>query len=429
MQTINYKRNHLAFVLGLFDTGLGAVRSLGRVGIPVIGLDSNPDMPGFKSRFCKAKVCPDPVHQSDELLRFLLDEGSRLDRPGILFPASDAFVLFLSRYREKLQANFRFALPSKEVLEAIVNKRKQYAMAEQVGTLYPQTFYPESLEDVEKNKDKVEYPAFIKPYYSHLWREKFDNKGFRVNNSQELTERFAEILPTGLQVMVQSIILGPNTNHFKVSAYIGANNEPLAVFTLRKIRQYPTDFGVGTLVESLRYEELKELGLAFFRGIHYRGIGSIEFKKDERDGCLKMIELNPRLWQQNYQATLCGMNFPLIQYLDLTGQMPEPQTEFAEGIKWFDAMSDFQAFWDYFRRGQLTPWDWVRTWIDAKSFATFAWDDLGPFLQANEYGLKYLRLPLYLLRHAKSTSQPAKNPKAIEFFRRVLGWTKFAGKG
>ncbi len=398
---MNYRHDYLAFVLGLFDTGLGAVRSLGRVGIPVIGLESDPRMPGFKSRFCKAKVCPDPVHESDKLLRFLLNEGTRLDYPGVLFPTSDASVLFLSRYRAELRESFRFALPSEDVLEAIVNKRKQYEMAEKVGTPYPRTFYPEDLDDIDRIKSEIEYPAFIKPYYSHLWRETFDNKGFKVNNPQELRERFSEILPTGLQVMVQSIILGPNTNHFKVSAYMAANNEPLAVFTLRKIRQYPVDFGVGTMVESLCYDELRELGLTFFRGIQYRGIGSIEFKRDERDGRLKMIELNPRLWQQNHHATRCGMNFPLIQYLDLTGQNPEPHTEFTEGIKWFDEMADFRAFWDYFRRGQLMPWTWVRSWIDAKSFATFAWDDLAPFLRNNRCGLTYLRMPLYLLRHRK----------------------------
>lgn len=391
--------DHQAFVLGLFDTGLGAVRSLGRVGIPVIGIESDHNMPGFKSRFCEAKICPDPVHQSDDLLRFMMNEGNKLDRPGILFPSTDAFVLFISRYRDELQKKFLFALSSKEVLESIVNKRRQYEMAERVGTPYPQTFYPENLNEVDKIKEDVDYPAFIKPYYSHLWKEKFNNKGFKVDNPQELQERFAEIFPTDLQAMVQSIMLGPNTNHFKVSAYMGTDNEPLAVFTLRKIRQYRTDFGVGTLVESLRYEELKELGLKFFRGIQYRGIGSIEFKKDERDGCLKMIELNPRLWQQNCHATRCGMNFPLIQYLDLTGQNPKPKTEFIEGIKWFDAIADFQAFWDYFRKGELMPWAWARSWMDAKSFATFAWDDLGPFLKANEYGMKYLRMPLYLLKN------------------------------
>lgn len=118
------------FVLSLFDTGLGAIRSLGRLGIPVIGLDSDSNAPGFKSKFCIAKLCPDPVHQPDELIRFLLNEGRRLEQPGILFPATDAFALFLSRYRDDLSKYFRFALPSANVLEAIVNKRLQYELAE-----------------------------------------------------------------------------------------------------------------------------------------------------------------------------------------------------------------------------------------------------------------------------------------------------------
>ena len=395
--------NNTAFILSLFDTGLGAVRSLGRLGIPVNGLDSDPSMPGFKSRFCIAKLCPDPVHQPDKLVQFLLNEGRRLQNPGIIFPATDAFVLFLSRYRDDLSKYFRFALPSSNVLEAIVNKRRQYELAEQVGTPYPPTFYPETMDDVQRIKNEVEYPAFIKPYYGHLWREKFggNHKGFKVFTPQELLTRFEEIFPTGLQAMVQSLILGPNTNHYKVNVYMNTVGEPLAVFTLRKIRQYPTEFGVGTLVESVHYPELVDLGLKFFEGIGYRGIGSIEFKKDERDGKLKMIELNPRLWWQNIQATVCGINFPLIQYLDLTGQLPVLQTTFPEGVKWWDAQADFQAFWDYFRRGELSVFEWIRSWIGAKAFNTFAWDDLGPFFKNNEYGLKYILAPLYMLRHQK----------------------------
>lgn len=393
--------NNTAFVLGLFDTGLGAIRSLGRLGIPVIGLDFDPNTPGFKSRYCVAKWCPDPVRQPDRLVEFLLDEGRRLKNPGIIFPATDAFVLFLSRYRDDLSKYFRFALPSANVLEAIVNKRLQYELAEKVGTPYPSTFYPETMDDVQRIKNELEYPAFIKPYYGHLWRERFggNHKGFKVHAPQELAARYEEIFPTGLQAMVQSLILGPNTNHYKVNVYMSTAGEPLAIFTLRKIHQYPTEFGVGVLVESIRYPELVDLGLKFFRGIGYRGIGSIEFKKDERDGRLKMIELNPRLWQQNIQATVCGINFPLIQYLDLTVQTPPPQTEFVEGVRWLDAVADFQAFWDYFRRGELSPWAWVRSWIGAKAFSTFAWDDLGPFFKANQFGLKYIRAPLYALRN------------------------------
>lgn len=393
-------RNHKAFVLSLFDTGLGAIRSLGREGLSVVGLDPDPRMPGFRSRYCCAKQCPDPVHEARELLGFLVEEGRRLEQPGILFPASDAFALFVSRYRDELGAWFRFALPSCDVMEAIVNKRRQYELAERVGIPYARTFYPETMDDVHRIKNDLDYPAFIKPYYGHLWREKFGgtHKGFKVHAPRELVDRFEVILPTGLQAMVQTIILGPNTNHFKVNVYMSEAEEPLAVLSLRKIRQYPTEFGVGTVVESVRHPELVGLGLRFFRGIGYRGIGSIEFKKDERDGRLKMIELNPRLWQQNGHATACGINFPLIQYLDLSGQTPPPQTDFSVGVKWLDSVADFQAFWDYFRRGELSPGAWLRSWAGVRSFATFAWDDPGPFLRSTNWGLKYLRLPLYIIK-------------------------------
>ncbi len=391
----------VAFVLNLYATGLAAARSLGRVGIPVIGLDFNPAMPGFKSRYCAAKLCPDPGRQPAELARFLLSERQQLDQPGVLIPAGDAFVLFLARHREQLRPHFHFILPADEVLEAMINKRKQYELAGRVGMPYAPTFYPETAEDVWRIKDRLDYPAFIKPYFGHLWRERFQgaaDKGFKVHNADELLRRFDEIFPTGLQAMVQSIILGPNTNHYKVCAYLSQSGEVLALFTLRKIRQYPTEFGVGTLVESVEYPELAELGLRFFRDIGYRGIGSIEFKRDDRDGQLKLIELNPRLWLQNSQAADCGINFPLIEYLDLIGQPPPPQTKFKIGVKWWSARADFRAFRVYHKHGKLSLWDWARSCLGAKSFATFAWDDLGPFLHTYEYGLGILKLPRLLKR-------------------------------
>lgn len=395
-----FTKNHDSVVLGLFDTGLGIIRSLGREGIPVVGFDFAPEMSGFKSRYCRAKLCPNPVHQPEELLRFLIGEGKKLSQPGICFPASDTFVIFLSRFRNALQPYFHFILPPEDVVEAIVNKKKQYELAEKAEIPYPKTFYPFNLDDIHKIKKNIDYPVFIKPVYSYKWQEKFPGiKGFKVNNAKELERRCNEVHSTGIEVMVQEIIPGPNTNHSKVNVYINNKGKVLALFTLRKIRQYPVEFGVGSCVESIYNDELRELGLKFFQGINYCGIGSIEFKKDERDGKFKLIELNPRYWQQNSLSTVCGMNFPLIQYLDLTGQNPKPQTQFSEGVKWLDAIADFQSFWDYYRRGKLSLWRWLRSFKSIKSFATFALDDFGPFLKKIEYGLKIFKLPFYLLRH------------------------------
>lgn len=408
MENSNLQREHTAFVLGLFDTGVGVIRSLGRAGIPVIGLDSNPVMPGFASRYCQAKLSPDPVHEPGALLEFLLKEGERLDEPGIFFPSADAYVLFLAKYREELCKSFIFTLPPEPVLDALVNKRYQYELAEQVGIPIAKTFYLESMEEVNQAKGELEYPVFIKPYLGHLWREHYGSahKGFTVNSPQELTTRYDEIFRIGLQAMTQQIILGPDDNLYEASYYIGRKGDLQASFTHRKIHQYPAGFGVCTCAESVDYPELAALGEKMMVGFHYRGASSIEFKRDDRDGQLKLIELNPRFCQQNLLAADCGVNFPLVQYMDLTGQAQEPVTHFQTGVRWMDLVIDFPSFWEYYRRHETTPWQWLKSWRGVRSFPVFAWDDMGPFFKKYEYGKKFFNLPFFLMHSRKGSKLP-----------------------
>lgn len=388
-----------AFVLSLFDTGLAVVRSLGKFGVPVVGLDFDPSMPGFKSKFCRPLICPHPVHHPDRLLELLIAEGKKTKHPGILFPASDAFLLFVSRYRTELSPFFRFTLPSRDIIESIADKHKQYELARQSGILCPQTFFPKNLSDAERFKGLIDYPAIIKACYSYQWQEKFPKtKGFKVHDHRELVDKIRELLPTGIRIMVQSIIPGVNTNHFKVCTYINAAGETLALFALRKIRQYPVEFGVGSCVESIHSEELIRLGMTFFNGIAYRGVGSIEFKKDERDGRFKLIELNPRYWQQNGLTQACGIDFATIQYLDLAGQDPAPQRHYRTGIKWLDPMADFQSFLAHRQNGRLSFGSWIRSLRGTRVFSTWAVNDPGPFLRDIEYGWKLIKAPLYVLR-------------------------------
>jgi D-aspartate ligase len=395
MQTSSPLTKNKAFVLSLFDTGLGVVRSLGRAGIGVIGLDSNPVMPGFASRYCQAKLSPDPVHQPEALLEFLMKEAGSLEAPGVLMPASDAYVLFIARYRKELCDRFLFSLPPDPVLEAMVNKRRQYELAEQSGIPLAKAYYPESPAEVNQIKNELDYPVFIKPYFGHLWREIYGSahKGFKVDTPQELAVRFDDIFRHGLQAMVQSIILGPDSNLYEVSFYIDRQGDPQAVFTHQKIHQYPAEFGVCTCAKSVRYAELVDLGLKLMRGFEYRGASSTEFKRDDRDGQLKLIELNPRFCQQNMLAADCGVNFPLIQYLDLTGGHYEPVFEFEIGRKWLDPVIDFPSFWEYYLRHETSPWQWLKTWQGVRSFPVFAIDDLGPFFKKYEYGKKLLAVP------------------------------------
>jgi len=401
-------------VLGVgTPNGVGVIRSLGRVGLDIVAVDHHAEAAGLRSRYARPLVVPDPVKRPEDALQALVKDAPR--DGAVLFPTSDAFVLFLSQYREQLEERFRFCVPSRHILEGMVDKRLQYQEAMRVGAPLPPTFFPADMAEVKEVADELLYPAFIKPHITYPWYERFGNKGFKVTSPRELKARYREVFDHGLQALVQTIIQGPNTNHVKVCAYYGLDGRRHALFLTRKLRQYPVEFGVGTLMESFHDPEVQRIGLDFLEAVGYRGIGSIELKRDDRTGRYMMIELNPRLWAQNVQATYAGVNFPLIQYLDVTGQPVGPEPEWRDGVRWMDAFEDAQSFWWYRQRGRLGFGDLFRSWLSVDCAAYFCHDDPRPFLRQTGMGVEAARLVVKLLRtkgqaepqDAKATSRKA----------------------
>ena len=372
---------NLAVVLGMFETGLAVGRSLGRAGIRVVGLDSVRKV-GFHSRYIDARICPNPMEEEKEFIGFLKEiAGREMVRP-VLFITSDEYLLPVSRNRQELEPHFLMNLPDQEIIECISDKYKQYTLALKAGIPVPLTFVANDMEQFEKIKDSIPLPAFIKGAEVNLWRSKIgvNKKGFSVSTRQELADTLRMIFDRGANALIQEIIPGPDTNHFKSSCYVSRNGTILLAFGLQKVRQQPVGFGFGCLVQSLHYPEMVDLGKEFFTKIGYRGVGSSEFKMDKRDGRLKLIELNPRYWQQNALPERCGMNFALANYMDMTGQEVGPILEYRSGVKWVNLYSDLESFREYRKRGQLTAMDWLRSLKGEKVFSDLEWGDLKPGL-------------------------------------------------
>ncbi len=141
-----------------------------------------------------------------------------------------------------------------------------------------------------------------------------------------------------------------------------------------------------------------QIGRKLFNNIGFIGIGSAEFKRDERDGKLKLIEINPRYWQQNLLALSCNVNFPYINYLDLIDKRPEPITNFKAGIKWVNFFSDFNSFMSYRKLKQITFVDWLKSLKGSKIFSNFSWDDLLPLFKEINFGLRIFKAPIYFTK-------------------------------
>ena len=386
-----------AFVLGMNETGLTAARCLGREGIAVRGFDTSAKCAGFRSRYCRAEVCPDPLHQPDELVRFLRHRVGDGAQKVVLLPTSDAFFLFLSRHRAELADKFLMSLPSADVAESVVNKRGLYELAAANGTAFPRSHFPGTYDEALAVKDSLRYPAFIKPYWGHQWRAYFggQHKGFKVHSPDEFLGRFREVLKSGHSALVQSYVASPDDNLFSLSLYVSQTGEVLAAFPRRQVRQYPPNSGTVTLAISEASPELVANGTHFCRSIGYRGIAGLEYKRDREDNQYKLLDFNPRLMLSDGLTAYCGINLPLLQYLDLTRQKPAPSREYAEGVKWLESIADFHAFKRYHERGELGFKDWFKSLKGARVFALFAWDDPLPFLVARKFGLSYGRILVY----------------------------------
>jgi predicted ATP-grasp superfamily ATP-dependent carboligase len=291
-------------------------------------------------------------------------------------------VEFASEHRDALEAHLVHALPSREAVAAALDKGRQYRVARAAGVPVVPTHSPATMDQVCALAPELAYPVVVKPALGHRCREAFGGeKAVRIDGPEDLLDVFARVFARGRAALVQSLVVGPNTSHYKVCAYLDAAGTLLACVCMRKIRQHPVDFGVGTLLESVEDPALADLGLRLFRAMHWRGPGSIEFKRDARDGGWKLIEINPRLWQQHGLAAACGVNFPLIQYRELTGQPPVAH-RYRSGVRWLDELRDPRSAWTHYRRGQLTAWQWARSVGAVRDLALFAPDDPGPFVAA-----------------------------------------------
>lgn len=328
-------------------------------------------------------------------------QASNRSQKVVLLPTSDLFFLFLSRHRAQLADRFLMNLPREDVAESVVNKRKLYELAAANGTPFPTSYFPGTYDEAVALKDSLRYPAFIKPYWGHQWRRHFGglHKGFKVRSPEEFLARFREVLDSGHPAIVQSYITSPEDNLFSLSLYVGEAGEVLAAFPRKQVRQYPPNSGTVSLAVSERNPELVANGAHFCRSIGYRGIAGLEYKLDREDNQYKLLDFNPRLMLSDSLTAYCGINLPLIQYLDLTGQKPAPpRARYLEGVRWLDTMADFRAFKQYHERGELGFKDWLNSLRRARVFALFAWDDPLPFLVERKFGLSYGRVLAYALK-------------------------------
>jgi D-aspartate ligase len=377
-------RNPAIVFGGGATTGLGAIRSLGRAGVDVYYIDEKKNE-AIYSKYCrKYFILPKTSHNKDELRNVLLKLQDSIN-DAVLFPASDSYALNLSDLMDDL-SDYYLPAPKKEVIEILINKRRFYQSLMKEKIPHPTTHFPETLEDIKKIGEQMSYPIFIKPSISHLFAQRFRKKGFVANSETELLRYWAFTKKLGVDVMIQEIIPGPQTSHVFLDGYIDRNSNPKVLFARRRLRMWPLSFGNSSICVSIPVSEIapfKKRLLGYLKSINYQGIFSGEFKKDQRDGVFKLLEINSRTsaWFNTLSAK-CGINIMLIAYLDAIGRDIKYSEDYEAGIKWVFLRDDLRSAIRMMLNGDLTLREWLSSLSGKKDYESYAKDDLRPFIMS-----------------------------------------------
>ncbi|MFP6663738.1 MAG: hypothetical protein VCC00_06030 [Deltaproteobacteria bacterium] len=377
-----------AVVLGLGQNGMATCRALGRVGVPVIAIDSDLDQPGAQTKYAHKILCKDFQKGGPGLVEDLIEIGRELAKQGlkgVLFPSGDLNVQIISQERERLDPWFLYRLPEKEVANLFLDKKAFYKIAMERDYPLARTFFTDEDHDIEKILAELEYPALIKPFQPNAaWRETFDTRLFLADSAEMLRKLYDLTYPVHQDLIIQEYMPGDDSQVMWGVTYLSADQTPLAVWTGRKLRMYPRGFGTATLAESRRDPWLAEETVRILKDVGHVGYGVVEFKRDQRDGCFKITEpTGGRTWFPHSVVTASGINLPYIWYREVLGEKVEAQTEFEDGLKWIHEERDLKTVMLYFLpEKRLTLWTWLQSYRGRRTYAYSAWDDPGPILKS-----------------------------------------------
>ena len=365
-------------LLGGQENALSVIRSLTRHGVPV-SLSAPENCWALRSRHCAKRY---PIAKGLDRAAFWEDLLLGPDHPelrgAVLLPCNDEGIEFMAARRSVLRREYLLDDHVANQQMEMLDKQATLDLARSVGVPVPQHWNIEKPEDVDAIEGDVDFPVIIKPIHSHVFQRIYNAKLLVVNDFPELVSKVKEVLSRGLEIMVCELVPGPDDLLSSYYTYIDADGSHLFEFTKRIIRRNPVNFGGGCYHITDWVPETAEVGRKFFRGIGFKGLGNIEFKLDQRDGQLKVIECNARFTAAQELLVQSGMDIAWIIYNHITGgQIPKVEG-FREGLRFWYAFDDFESFRMLRERGELSMSGWLRSIARPQVFPFFAADDPVP---------------------------------------------------
>lgn len=372
-------------------SALAVTRSLGRRGdFVVVAGERHPGL-ASASRYCSARASyPNPFRDPPGFVDAVC-AAAREHAVDVVMPMTEVTTLLLTEHQQRLPEHARLPFATADVVSRASDKSHVLQLAQQLGVPTPRTVIVQSAAEASQ-ASITEYPVVVKPARSRvLTASGWISSGVAyANDPEELRAQLAALRPELYPVLLQERIHGPGVGVF--TCY--ADGQPLAWFAHKRIREKPPSGGVSVLRESAPLEpRAAQHAARLLTALGWRGVAMVEFKRDNRDGSLRLMEINGRFWGSLQLAIDAGVDFPAL-LADIAVGRPLPQLQdYRVGVRtrwlWGDVDALLAVLLKSRRKLNLPPdhpgrwrtlWDFCHFWGRDLHYEILQRDDLRPWL-------------------------------------------------
>lgn len=363
----------------LHHGGVGAIRSLGRLGIPMYAITEDRYTPAAASRYLRrAFVWPTTgTEEPERLVEGLLRIGARIGRPTVLVPTDEEAAVLIAEHQEELGERFLFPRVDAKLPRRLASKQGLHELCVEHGIPSPAAAFPQSYEEILAFAESARFPIVAKNREAFVRRSQPAVNGTTRIATREGLLSLARDWGDQPGVILQEYLPREEAEDWIVHAYFDADSTPLAMFTGVKVRSWPPHAGMTANAYVVDNPELADLAARFIKQIGFSGVIDLDLRFDRRDGQYKLLDFNPRMGAQfRLFENESGIDVVRAMHLDLTGRTV-PEGEQRAGHRYIVENIDLPALLAYRRSGYTTPHAPARA--SGTELAWLAGDDLRPF--------------------------------------------------
>jgi predicted ATP-grasp superfamily ATP-dependent carboligase len=317
---------------------VATIQELGKHGIPIIALSSEPDAIGFHSKYVSKCIHIKFRSYTPQYIEYLVNHLPT----GVIFYSNDANAECISKYKNYLSsAGFKFIINDYDTISKLLDKYELYLLTKHYPFSCPKSILIQNSNQLSELSNNMRFPVIVKPtnlaggVYSFATRQADLPRLYHEMKALINSTKFSYRKP---RLMLQEWVDQRNSSLWNFNA-CAINGNIISYSMGRRLRtDVKPDGSFGSMLlfgESEFNEAIYIANKIFLKSIYFSGIVETEWSMNQSNNAVYLYDFNPRPAGNIRWVYKTGVSLALHYYC-ASLQLPiTPNRTMNEGIKYY----------------------------------------------------------------------------------------------